>query len=151
MVLRAFAEQGSLALVIMGNWGSSEYGRSLREKYSSFGNIHMFDRICELGKLKTLRNQAALYVHGHCAGGTNPSLVEAMHFGRPVLAFDCGFNLSTTESKAYYFKTRADLRQLLESMDHAESEAVGGTMLDIARRRYTWKIGAQRYFSLLGG
>ena len=149
MVLRAFAEQSNWALVIVGNWGSSQYGRSLLEKYCSFDNIYMLNPIYELGKLKTLRSQAGLYVHGHSAGGTNPSLVEAMHFGRPVLAFDCGFNRSTTENKAYYFRTWVNLQQLLESIDRAKAELVGDNMLEIARRRYTWKIVAQQYFSLL--
>jgi glycosyltransferase involved in cell wall biosynthesis len=41
-------------------------------------------------------------VHWHSAGGINPSLMEAMHFGKAVLAFDCNYNRSTTEDKALF-------------------------------------------------
>jgi putative lipase involved disintegration of autophagic bodies len=48
-------------------------------------------------------------VHGHSAGGTNPSLVEAMNFGLPILAFDCVYNRATTEDKCKYWKTAEDI------------------------------------------
>ena len=149
MVLKAFAALKSHALVMVGNWNNSDYGRTLREKYVAHSHIFLLDPIYDLGKLKTLRSQAAHYVHGHSAGGTNPSLVEAMHFGKPVLAFDCNFNRSTTEDRAFFFKTSAALAHLMETMDETESERVGRHMLEIAQRRYTWRIVAQQYFALL--
>ena len=66
--------------------------------------------------VKTFRSRASLYVHGHSTGGTNPSLVEAMHFGKPVLAFDCSFNRATTEDKALYFADGDALLRLIESL-----------------------------------
>ena len=44
-----------------------------------------------------------VYVHGHSAGGTNPSLVEMMHFEKPIIAFDCVYNRATMEDKGQYF------------------------------------------------
>ena len=79
-----------------------------------------------LGKLKTLRSPASLYVHGHKAGGTNPSLVEAMHFGKPVLAFDCSFNRTTTENKALYFSDGDALQQLINTLTrNRQSKSAG--------------------------
>ena len=109
----------------------------------------MLNPIFDLGKLKSLRSQASLYFHGHSAGGTNPSLVEAMHFGKVILAFDCDYNRSTTENKALFFRSSEDLRQILQSIKYSEASIVGLNMLEIARRRYTWKIVAEQYFSLL--
>lgn len=102
-----------------------------------------------MGKLKTLRSRALIYVHGHSAGGTNPSLVEAMHFDKAVLAFDCNYNRSTTEDKALFFGNSAELQQLVESLDKAVADKVGRDMLEIANRRYTWRMVAQQYFELL--
>ena len=150
MVLGAFAGLNSQALVIVGNWDSSEYGRVLRDKYGSCGNLFLLDPIYDLGKLKTLRQHATFYVHGHSAGGTNPSLVEAMHFGRPVLAFDCNFNRCTTEDKAYYFNTAQQLQNLMGSVGFENAKRVGLDMLEIAQRCYNWHIVAQQYFTLLG-
>ena len=101
MVVEAFSKLKSHPLVMVGNWNNSEYGRSLREQYASCDNIFLLDPIYDLGKLKTLRSRALFYIHGHSAGGTNPSLVEAMHFGKPVLAFDCNFNRYTMEDKDF--------------------------------------------------
>lgn len=150
MVLEAFSGQESQALVLVGNWNNGEYGRALREKYASCGNLFLLDPIYDLGKLKTLRSGAACYVHGHSAGGTNPSLVEAMHFGKPVFAYDCNFNRSTTEEKAFFFKSSTTLSGLLKNLSAPNAASVGREMLEIAQRRYTWRIVAQQYFGLLG-
>ena len=87
-------------LVFVGNWERSEYGQFLKEKYSAFSNLHLLDPVYESHTVNWLRSNASLYVHGHSAGGTNPSLVEAMNLGLPILAFDCVYNRATTEDKA---------------------------------------------------
>lgn len=149
LIVEAFARQSRLALVMVGNWNNSEYGRELRELYAACAHIRLLDPIYDLGKLKTLRSQAQFYVHGHSAGGTNPSLVEAMHFGRAILAFDCDFNRATTEDAALYFGTVDDLVSLMQNVDRDALERVGQGMQDIARRRYTWDVIARQYFDLL--
>ncbi len=150
MILEAFSKQDLYALVMVGNWNNSDYGRSLRRMYSACGSLFLLDPIYDLSKLKTLRSGAAFYVHGHSAGGTNPSLVEAMHFGRPVLAFDCEFNRSTTEGKAHYFNTCEGLARLLGNIESPRIKQAGQDMLEIARRRYKWMEIAEQYFALLG-
>ncbi len=77
--------------------------------------------------------------------------MEAMHFGKAVLAFDCNYNRSTTEDKALFFSDNAELQQLIVSLDKAVAEKIGRDMLAIANRRYTWRIVAEQYFSLLKG
>ncbi len=149
LVVDAFSRQEEIPLVMVGNWNHSGYGREIRTKYAACSHISLLDPIYDLGKLKTLRSRALLYVHGHKAGGTNPSLVEAMHFAKPVLAFDCSFNRTTTEGKALYFSDGDALQQLINTFDAEQAEQVGGDMLEIAQRRYTWNIVAREYFSLL--
>ncbi len=150
MVVEAFSKLESRALVMVGNWNNSEYGCALREQYASYNNLFLLDPIYDLGKLKTLRSRASFYVHGHSAGGTNPSLVEAMHFGKIVLAFDCNYNRSTTEDKALFFRNSDELLRLMETTSVARSR-VGRDMVEIAERCYTWRIVAQQYFALLKG
>ncbi len=151
VILEAFSKLETYPLVMVGNWNNSEYGRAIRDRYAACKHIYLLDPIYDLGKLKTLRSHAAFYVHGHSAGGTNPSLVEAMHFGKAVLAFDCDYNRCTTEDKALLFKNGDELVRLIKTLEADESERVAGNMLEIAKRRYTWRVVAQQYFELLNG
>lgn len=143
IVLEAFAE-ASLPLVMVGNWDHSDYASNLRSRYAGCPNLVLADAEYDLDRLWALRSKAALYVHGHSAGGTNPSLVEAMHMGVPVAAFDVSYNRHTTENAAAYFTDAASLRALAASVDPAS----GLRMAEIARRRYTWSIIARQYSDL---
>ena len=96
VILEAFSEMLDETLVFVGNWEKSEYGRSLKEKFSVCKNILLLDPIYEPHTVNWLRSNARVYIHGHSAGGTNPSLVEAMNLSLPILAFDCVYNRATT-------------------------------------------------------
>lgn len=142
MILDAFARSGD-TLVFVGNWGRNEYSSELRRQYSSYPNIHLLDAIYDLEVLYALRKSARCYVHGHSAGGTNPSLVEAMFFGNPILAYDVVFNRETTCNKAYYFKNADELIDLLH-----QPGLEGETMEKIAGSRYQWRQVSQQYCNL---
>ena len=150
LILSAFSKMESQALVIVGNWDKNEYGKNLRKLYSNFSNLFLLDPIYDLGILKSLRSYAQTYIHGHAAGGTNPSLVEAMHFGKAVLAFDCIFNRNTTEEKALYFSDEEGIFRTFENNELIKFEKVGEELLEIAKRRYTWSLVSQQYFDLMG-
>ncbi len=139
VILKVFSES-SVELVVVGNWEHSEYGRNLKREYSSFSNIHMLDMTYDAEVLYAIRKNAFAYVHGHSAGGTNPSLVEAMFFGLPVLAYDVIYNRETTAGKAVYWKTEEDLKNLLKSELNC-----GVELMEIARKSYTWRQIAQQY------
>lgn len=150
LILDAFDRPGVTDLVAVGNWAGSDYGRALRDRYRDNPRIRILDPVFDQDTLAGLRAGAALYVHGHSAGGTNPALVEMMHFGAPVAAFDCSYNRYTTEDAAAYFGTAAELAQIVESFDEADAARQGTRMLEIARRRYTWTIVGRRYFQIMG-
>ncbi|MDH4412416.1 MAG: DUF1972 domain-containing protein [Rhizobium sp.] len=145
LILEAFAGS-TRPLVFVGNWDSSDYGRRLRSKYAPCSNLHLLDPIYEPAELYRIRAAAGLYVHGHSAGGTNPSLVEMMHFGLPVVAFDCVYNRYTTEERATYFRSSAELREVVSS---EMSKNSGGQMKHIATMKYRWDIVADQYFEML--
>ena len=127
-------------LIFIGNWSRSEYGRNLKEKYSQFSNIIIQDPIYDIDILYALRKNAGIYIHGHSAGGTNPSLVEAMFFGCPILCFDVVYNRASTQDKAYYWKDVEDLVELLQYKDLR-----GDDMKVIAHKEYTWQTIASQY------
>jgi glycosyltransferase involved in cell wall biosynthesis len=89
-------------------------------------------------------------VHGHTAGGTNPSLVEAMSFGNAVLAYNVSYNRHTTDCHACYWSSSIELITLLNSIDDISLLRNSKAMARIAAQRYTWSLVAEQYWSLLG-
>lgn len=146
MILEAFADADK-PLVFVGNWNNSPFGRALKTRFADAPHIRLLDPVYAPGPLFALRQGARAYVHGHSAGGTNPALVEMMHIGHPVLAFDCVFNRITTQDAAQYFADKSSLTSILAAPMPSEQSTV---LRQIAVRDYTWaKVGAQ-YFDLFG-
>lgn len=140
--LEAFSKTNK-KLIFIGNWERSEYGRELKERYSKFSNIIIQDPIYDIDILYALRKNAGMYIHGHSAGGTNPSLVEAMFFGCPILCYDVVYNRASTQDKAYYWSDVDELVQLLQRDDLS-----GDIMKTIAQERYTWRVITSQYEAL---
>lgn len=134
-------------LVLVGNWHRNEYGEGLLERFKQYNNIMMLNPIYEPNEINLLRSNCKLYIHPHSVGGTNPSLVEAMYLGLPIVAYDVVYNRATTEEKAMYFK---DVKQLKEVVTTLESEFSGNAynMKKIADRRYRWEVIAKKYCEL---
>lgn len=149
VILEAFAGSG-MPLAIIGNWNHSEYGVQLRKQYEGVSNIHLLDPIYDVEQLSPLRSNATVYLHGHSAGGTNPSLVEAMWLGLPVVAFDVSFNRATTEDQALYFADSASLRKHVQALlgDEPARAQLSARLHEIANRRYRWSVVADQYRSV---
>ena len=146
LVLEAF-RKSKKNLVFVGNWNRNEYGRGLMEKYGKDSNIKLLDAIYDLKELSVLRANCHYYLHGHSAGGTNPSLVEVMFFGKPIIAYNVVYNRETTENKAVYFNTSEQLAEMLTNgVDNAAE--IGKNMRETAERRYTWQTIAREYEEL---
>ncbi len=140
MILSAYAKSGK-RLLFVGNWERSEYGRNLKQDYSNCQNITCIDALYDLDKLYVLRSNSLFYVHGHSAGGTNPSLVEAMFCGCNILAFDVVYNRATTGNVGDYFIDEDQLLDLIDCKTVANSEQ----MNEVAQRCYRWSTIAHQY------
>ncbi len=149
MILRAFSSFDGYPLVLVGNWNKSPFGQDLKQRYANEANIILLDPIYDQREIDLLRGNATLYVHGHSAGGTNPSLVEAMYLGLPIMAYGVSYNRTTTEGKAIYFDTEQELGHLLRRTSPDSIRAIGHEMKEIADRRYCWNIIASKYRALI--
>lgn len=145
-ILEAFSKMPDKQLVIVGNWGNGDYGSKLKDEFSKYGNIHLLDPIYEGHTINWIRSNAEIYVHGHSAGGTNPSLVEAMNLGLPILAFDCVYNKATTENKCLYWKDSEDIINIINS--NKDFSDIGKTMKKIGSTNYAWQRITEQYNSL---
>lgn len=149
VVLEAFKQKPELKLVLVGNWNNSEYGRNLKSKYSNVVNIRLYDPIYNQREIDLIRGNASLYVHGHSAGGTNPSLVEAMYLELPIIAYEVSYNITTTENKALYFSTVDELSHKLDELSKPQLSQLSAAMASVARRRYTWNNISRKYEFLI--
>lgn len=149
LILDAFAAQNDLPLVMVGNWNNSEYGRRTKEKFQNYPSLILLDAIYDRRKLDVLRSNCSLYIHGHSAGGTNPSLVEAMYLGLPIFAFASGYNEYTTENQAIYFDSTTSLKTLILQYRQFDLDGIGNRLKAIAVRSYRWKNIADQYKKLI--
>ncbi|SMP14835.1 DUF1972 domain-containing protein [Chryseobacterium profundimaris] len=144
-ILKVFSENPEHHLVVVGNWENSPYGNNLKRKFSVFKNISLLDPIYDQHTLDIIRGNASLYIHGHSAGGTNPSLVEAMFLGLPIISYGVSYNRTTTGDQAFYFSNEEELKNLLQSLKKNELENCALKMKKIAKNKYVWKTVAQKY------
>lgn len=150
MLLEAFKD-GKMPLVYVGNWNVTEWAKELREKYKNYPNLILLDAIFDIPVLNQIRSNCALYIHAHSAGGTNPSLVEAMHLGVPLLCYDNGFNNNTTFDKAMYFKTAEDIKRVVENTPEEKLAKEAEMMHRLAIEHYRWETIAKQYYDFFRG
>jgi glycosyltransferase involved in cell wall biosynthesis len=146
MLIEAYRQIPNRRLVIVSNWGTSEYGLKLKdENKDKYPNIYLQDAVYNLDELNAIRSNGQIYFHTHSLCGTAPSLTEAMSLGLPVICFDVNTNRSSTEEKSFYFKDAKSLAAIIDSLDESIISLLGKNMIEIANRRYNWKRIAEIY------
>lgn len=148
LILQAFSLCPSLAIVIVGNWDNSAYGKALKQQFEQFKNIHIVNPIYDQSILNEIRSNCQVYIHGHSAGGTNPSLVEAMYLELPVIAYGVSYNKETTDNKALFFDTKLQLVEILTNLKQQELYSIAQQLKKIADTKYIWTVIAAQYAKL---
>jgi glycosyltransferase involved in cell wall biosynthesis len=148
MVLNAFIGLPQHHLFIVSHFQNTKFGRYIYKRYKRYPNIEFTEAVYDKNKLAELRHSGKIYIHGHSAGGTNPSLVEAMWSGMPVICHDNIFNRQTTQNQAFYFQDTESLIHLTKSLSAGELKINAGKMLKIAQKQYTWKLICTEYSQL---
>lgn len=138
-------------LAILGNYDpeTDDYHRQVVEAASD--DVVFLGAIFDPEVVQPLRFHSAAYLHGHTVGGTNPSLVEALGAGNPVLAHDNAYNRWTAGPDQAFFTSAQDVAAELDAM-LAETRVLAA-MSDAARERYrsglTWHQIGEQYRLLL--
>lgn len=145
MLMQSFIAANKYPFVLVGNWNASDYGKQLKAKYKNKENLILLDAIYDQKELNVLRSNCYFYVHGHSAGGTNPSLCEAMFLSLPIFAFANGYNEETTANKCFYFKDADDLKNKILEISEEKLNAVGKELKEVADAHYRWNFIAQEY------
>ncbi len=119
-IIDGFVKSNSnLPLLVVGGVWDSGYGRLLDKivKSDERKRIFMLGGIYDLDILDMLREHSLGIIHGHSAGGTNPSLLEAMAMKRYVLAHDNKFNRFVLDDVGDFFNDENDLASIIDARE----------------------------------
>jgi len=149
MLIKGFLHSKAQKYILVGNWNATPYGKTIYKRYEKESRLLCPNPIYDLSLLNQLRTNCIAYLHGHSVGGTNPSLVEAMFFNRPIIAFDVSFNRYTTDNLALYFDSAKDLTKIINQTISGIHDDVGSKLAQLALNQYTWLNIAEQYKSLI--
>ena len=99
--------------------------------------------------LRRLRKNASAYIHGHSAGGTNPSLLEALSITDINILYNVCYNEEVGKDAALYFSNeRNSLSNIIDKVEKFKSkdrleygEKAKKRIID----EYTWDIVVNKY------
>ena len=142
---------GTLPLLVVGDHRqATAYCERLRA--AAGPGVRLLGAIYDAQLLGTLRCGARAHVHGHSVGGTNPSLLEALGCGSPVIAHDNPYNREVLGDAGDYFTTAAQLADVLHRLERADGSHLAHRRQmarEIIQRRYTWDLIVDQYQSLI--
>ncbi len=127
-----------MPLVIVGDYEGEANAWRTRVKDAAGDEVKFIGEVRGGDELSSLRRGACLYIHGHTVGGTNPSALEALAAGNPVLAHDNPFNRWVLADAAVYFTDRDSCARALDGLlgDQAILEKLGTRALELAKERF---------------
>ena len=146
MIIEGYLKsQKEEALVLIGSY-ENKFGVYLREKFNDPRVIFM-GSIFNQNQLDNLRYYSSLYFHGHSAGGTNPSLLEAMGAGALIAAHNNPYNKDVLGKNAFYFSSAEDVEQLLKTFsDKNNYENYINANKELISTKYNWDKISDTYF-----
>jgi rhamnosyltransferase len=141
-------------LVMVGNFLDSSYEggiHALIAEHRGQDRVMFSGGIYEKDLLTMLRQHCFAYLHGHSAGGTNPSLLEAMSARNLIIAHDNPYNREVCDRFALFFNDPASLRTAIESVvDQPEAyDTLRDGAFDRAKNEYSWDRVIREYEALL--
>lgn len=144
MLLSTVSKSGAGCYTFVGNWEATQYGRDLFKKYSQTEGIELLPPMYGARDLARLREECTLYLHGHSAGGTNPSLVEMLFYDCQIAAFDCQFNRDTAGDEICFFADEQELAGIIQR--HNPNSVFARP---VSRQLYTRQKIAEKYLKLI--
>jgi glycosyltransferase involved in cell wall biosynthesis len=134
-IVRGYSESRSaLPLVVLGTYAPKSYPYHRRVIEAAGPGVKFLGAIYDRAIVQSLRFHAKAYIHGHRAGGTNPSLVESLAAGNAVIAHDNRFTRWVAGEGARYFNSAENLASILSTLD-SDPELLA-PMKQASRARY---------------
>jgi len=145
-ICRAFSAASTAArlIVVGGPSRNNQYWRNIESVAAADPRIELWGPVWDRSELCALMMTARAYIHGHTVGGTNPSLVDVLSHGTPVLAHDNVFNRVVAHGHGSFWTDSAGLTARL----HDATESGTGER-SFGNTNYEWKQVIARYMASL--
>lgn len=142
------ANQPGHKFVITGRT-STKFGKKILAKYGDHPLIQFTDGVFDREKLSALRYYSNFYFHGHCVGGTNPSLLEAMGANSLIYAHDNEFNRLILGERGGYFSSSKDVSNIIRThQPKKQTNPILAQNIAQVKDRYSWENVANAYEEL---
>lgn len=140
-------------VVIVGSSGyGGEWDDAARSLAASQEAVSWLGHLSNDSLLHALWQHAGVYFHGHSVGGTNPSLVQAMAAGAPILARDTIYTREVLGSEGEFVAANPDAitKTVLQLMDcPARLDQLAQSNVLRAEQSYSWAQVCSDYESAL--
>ncbi|MFT6050387.1 MAG: glycosyltransferase involved in cell wall biosynthesis [Halioglobus sp.] len=125
------------------------YGRAIAAEDDEI--VHCIGSIYQKNKLNALFENSYVYLHGHEVGGTNPSLLNAMHMSAAPVAMDVIFHRQVMTDDGMFFSKRDNhLASIIQELDN-DPEKVSALRI-LAKSRsdslYRWDAVVDGYVKM---
>ena len=155
LIIREFMKSNTEKdLVIVSNVSKNKFYDKLlqKTKFNLDKRIKFVGPVYDQDILVRLRKNAKAYIHGHSAGGTNPSLLEALSITDVNLLYDAPYNMEVGGKAALYFsKEEGSLEKQIETIEKfkaKEQNEYSKKAKNRIKEEYTWEIVVKKYKKL---
>ena len=141
-------------LIIITNLEKNKYYNYLVEKtnFNEDKRIIMPGSIYDQKLLREIRIGAFAYIHGHSAGGTNPSLLEALATTNINILYDVAYNKEVGKNATLFFTNKegslSKIINNLENINNNDIKKYSKLAKERIKEEYTWDIVEQKYKEL---
>lgn len=150
-IIKAYsARKRSIKLLVLGQFkANNRYHQAVQQTANN--DVQFVGAIYDKSIVQALREHAAVYIHGHQVGGTNPSLLESMAAGNAIIAHDNRFNRWVTNHQMLYFKEEEELTSLLDKVfeNPEKLKQMQQASNQLFLERYQWSTIVDQYEQLL--
>lgn len=154
VIIQSFLMSGSTRkLLIVGNFSSKRYEKYIIDvilENRAEERVILTGAIYNIDTLNRLRQNCFAHIHGHSAGGTNPSLLEAMSMKNLIISHDNRFNREVGEETILYFRNANDLTAKLVQIENNPNSFAHLKEAAYSRviSNYSWHDIVQKYHNL---
>jgi len=138
-------------LIIISNVEHNKYYNYLLEKtnFDRDNRIFLPGPIYDQELLREIRVGAFAYIHGHSAGGTNPSLLEALSTTDINILFNVEYNKEVGEKSTLYFSSKeGSLTKIINKLEQnkiIDRKKYGKMSKQRIKDEYTWDVVERKY------